>query len=106
MIGYRKIERLSALADSFDLFMIDQFGVLHDGVSPYPGAIECLASLKASGKGVVLLSNSGKRAAANIARLADLGFSHELFDHVVTSGEVAWLKWTPELGPGIAEVKV
>ena len=90
MFGYRKIARLSALADSFDLFMIDQFGVLHDGVSPYPGAIECLASLKASGKGVVLLSNSGKRAAANIARLADLGFSRESFDHVVTSGEVAW----------------
>ena len=36
---------------------------------------------------MVLLSNSGKRAAANIARLADLGFSRELFDHVVTSGE-------------------
>ena len=59
MFGYRKIARLSALADSFDLFMIDQFGVLHDGVSPYLGAIECLASLKARGKGVVLLSNSG-----------------------------------------------
>jgi HAD superfamily hydrolase (TIGR01459 family) len=90
MVKYRKIERLSVLVDSFDLFMIDQFGVLHDGVSPYLGAIECLASLKARGKSVVLLSNSGKRAAANIARLADLGFSRELFDHVVTSGEVAW----------------
>ena len=87
---YQKIERLSALADSFDLFLIDQFGVLHDGVSPYLGAIECFASLKARGNRVVLLSNSGKRTTANIARLADLGFSRELFDHVVTSGEVAW----------------
>jgi HAD superfamily hydrolase (TIGR01459 family) len=87
---HRTIERLSALADSFDLFMIDQFGVLHDGTRPYRGAVECLARLKASGKNVILLSNSGKRAAANIARLADLGFSRELFDHVVTSGEVAW----------------
>ena len=90
MVQYRKIERLSVLADSFDLFLIDQFGVLHDGVKPYRGTIECLASLKSRGKSVVLLSNSGKRAAANIARLADLGFSRELFDHVVTSGEVAW----------------
>lgn len=78
------------MADCFDLFMIDQFGVLHDGVRPYRGAIECLASLKSRGKRVVLLSNSGKRAGANIARLADLGFSRELFDRVVTSGEVAW----------------
>jgi len=90
MVQYRKIERLSVLADSFDLFLIDQFGVLHDGVKPYRGTIECLASLKSRGKSVVLLSNSGKRAAANIARLVDLGFSRELFDDVVTSGEVAW----------------
>ncbi|HEX7565239.1 MAG TPA: TIGR01459 family HAD-type hydrolase [Bradyrhizobium sp.] len=90
MVGYRKIERLSAVADSFDLFMIDQFGVLHDGVRPYRGAVECLASLKSRGKSVVLLSNSGKRASANITRLAELGFARELFDHVVTSGEVAW----------------
>jgi HAD superfamily hydrolase (TIGR01459 family) len=87
---YRNIERLSVLADSFDLFLIDQFGVIHDGVKPYRGTVECLANLKSRGKSVVLLSNSGKRAAANIARLADLGFSRELFDHVVTSGEVAW----------------
>jgi len=87
---YRRVERLAVLADCFDLFLIDQFGVLHDGTSPYRGAVECLARLKARGKGVVLLSNSGKRAAANIARLADMGFSRALFDHVVTSGEVAW----------------
>ncbi len=87
---YRNIERLSVLANSFDLFLIDQFGVIHDGVKPYRGTVECLANLKSRGKSVVLLSNSGKRAAANIARLADLGFSRELFDHVVTSGEVAW----------------
>ena len=87
---YRNIERLSILTDSFDLFLIDQFGVIHDGVKPYRGTVECLANLKSRGKSVVLLSNSGKRAAANIARLADLGFSRELFDHVVTSGEVAW----------------
>jgi HAD superfamily hydrolase (TIGR01459 family) len=90
MTALRKAERLSALARCFDLFLIDQFGVLHDGTSPYRGTVECLASLKASGKRVILLSNSGKRAADNIARLADLGFSRELFDHVVTSGEVAW----------------
>ena len=90
MVAYRTIEGLSAVADSFDLFLIDQFGVLHDGVNPYRGTVECLASLKAHGKSVVLLSNSGKRAASNIARLAALGFPRELFDDVVTSGEVAW----------------
>lgn len=87
---YQAIDGVAGLADLFDVFLIDQFGVLHDGVRPYPGAVECLARLRQHGKNVVLLSNSGKRAAANIARLADLGFPRRLFDHVVTSGEVAW----------------
>lgn len=85
-----KIERLSTLASSFDCFLIDQFGVLHDGTRAYRGAVECLARLKANGKRVILLSNSGKRATDNVMRLAGFGFSPNLFDHVVTSGEVAW----------------
>ena len=90
MAEYQKISGLSDLVDSFDLFLIDQFGVLHDGTVPYHGTIDCLEKLKATGKTVILLSNSGKRAVDNISRLADLGFSRELFDDVVTSGEVAW----------------
>ena len=90
MVGYRKVSGLSALVDSFDLFLIDQFGVLHDGTTPYHGTLDCLERLKAHGKRVILLSNSGKRAVDNISRLAHLGFSRDLFDDVVTSGEVAW----------------
>ncbi len=90
MGDYRSIDGLGAITESFDLFLIDQFGVLHDGVKPYDGAIECLKNLKAKGKSVVLLSNSGKRATANISRLLEFGFPGASFDHVVTSGEVAW----------------
>jgi HAD superfamily hydrolase (TIGR01459 family) len=90
MIACKTAHGLSQLADAFDLFLIDQFGVLHDGARPYGGAVACLAELKARGKRVVLLSNSGKRATPNIARLDQLGFARALFDDVVTSGEVAW----------------
>jgi HAD superfamily hydrolase (TIGR01459 family) len=90
MAGYQKISGLAALVDRFDLFMIDQFGVLHDGTAPYDGTIDCIKELKANGKRVMLLSNSGKRAVDNISRLVHLGFSRQLFDDVVTSGKVAW----------------
>ena len=53
----------------FDEFLIDQFGVLHDGMRPYQGAIPCLTKLKELGKNVILLSNSGKRAYANICQV-------------------------------------
>jgi HAD superfamily hydrolase (TIGR01459 family) len=78
------------LAASYDHFVVDQWGVLHDGHAPYPDAIECLGRLRAAGKRVVLLSNSGKRTSVNRARLREIGFTEELFDDVVTSGEATW----------------
>jgi HAD superfamily hydrolase (TIGR01459 family) len=78
------------LAGRFDIFVLDQFGVLHDGAAPYPGAVEALVELKAAGKRTLLLSNSGKRSAPNEARLVKLGFRPGSWDHFLSSGEVAW----------------
>ncbi|HEX6014614.1 MAG TPA: TIGR01459 family HAD-type hydrolase, partial [Geminicoccaceae bacterium] len=41
-------------------------------------------------KRLVVLSNSGRRAALNRRRLADLGLDVAMLDAVVTSGEAAW----------------
>jgi len=81
-------EGLRDLAPRYDAFLLDQFGVLHDGTTPYPGVIDCLGALKGAGKRVVILSNSGTREAANRKRLAGLGIAAELYDDFVTSGEV------------------
>ena len=83
-------DRLRDIAPRYRGFIIDQWGVLHDGGEPYPDAIDCLASLRAQGVRIVLLSNSGKRAGHNRKRLAEMGFEGELFDAVVTSGEACW----------------
>lgn len=88
---------LSALAARHDIFLVDQFGVLHDGTAPYPGAIEALAALKATGKRVVLLSNSGKRSSPNEARLIRLGFRPGSWDLFLSSGEVAWRRLAGQL---------
>lgn len=76
------------LRDRYDVFMIDQFGTIHDGVTPYPGALRALRALRATGAKVVLLSNSGKRAAHNAIRLTALGIPPDAYDLFVTSGEV------------------
>jgi HAD superfamily hydrolase (TIGR01459 family) len=78
---------LRRIADRYDLFVVDQWGVLHNGVEPHPGAVEALANLKARGAAVVLLSNSGKRVSESYLRLAKLGFDRALYDFAVTSGE-------------------
>lgn len=86
------------LADRFDVFILDQFGVLHDGAEPYPGAVETLVRLKEAGKRTLLLSNSGKRSAPNEARLVKLGFVPGSWDHFLSSGEVAWQSLRKQLG--------
>jgi HAD superfamily hydrolase (TIGR01459 family) len=81
---------LEALAARYQVFFVDQFGVLHDGTAPYPGAVEALVALKRAGRKIILLSNSGKRSAVNEERLVGLGFVRGSWDSFLTSGEVAW----------------
>lgn len=81
---------LSAAAQHYDSFLIDQWGVLHDGRKPYPGAVQCLDRLIGGGKQVILISNSGKRAVENEIRLHHIGFPAKSYTHLVTSGEIAW----------------
>lgn len=86
----QEISGVEKLADRFDFFLIDQFGVLHDGSQPFPGAVETLARLTGSGRTTILLSNSGKRSSPNEERLLRLGFKPGSWTHFLSSGEVAW----------------
>ena len=80
------LKELSAL---YDVFFIDQFGVLRGGEEAYIGAALALVSLKAQGKTIVILSNSGRSGQYNAARMVRLGFDSGSFDRFVTSGDVA-----------------
>lgn len=86
----RRIDGLGEIAARFDVVLADQFGVLHDGVRPYPGAVEALRGLRDAGVRTLVLSNSGKRAAPNADRLSRLGVSASLYERVLSSGELAW----------------
>jgi len=98
----KRIVGLRDIAGQFDLYLVDQYGVLHDGVAAYPGAIDGLARLESSGK-VIVLTNSGKGASENQARLAALGFTGSNLHAVVSSGQVGLqLVRSGALGPSFA----
>jgi HAD superfamily hydrolase (TIGR01459 family) len=92
---------LADLATHYDVFLIDQFGVLIDGTKAYPNANTALTKLQAAGKKNLLLSNSGKRSAPNEARLTKLGFDRSDYEMVLTSGEVAYLELACRMGASI-----
>ncbi|MBU6397553.1 MAG: TIGR01459 family HAD-type hydrolase [Rhodospirillales bacterium] len=80
-----------ALAQNYDGFIVDLWGVVHDGHTPYPGALDCLARLKAAGKPAVFLSNAPRRPSGIVKFLAGIGVTPDLYDGVMSSGEAVYL---------------
>ncbi|MDM9621963.1 HAD family hydrolase [Rhizobium sp. AC44/96] len=81
---------MAGLSTDYDVFFVDQFGVLRDDIGPYQGAIDALRQLSQAGKKIVILSNSGRSGQYNAERLVKLGFAPDSFDFFVTSGDVAF----------------
>lgn len=84
----RHLTRFAPLAAEHDGFVLDLWGVIHDGVRPYAGAIDCLAQLRAARCRVVFLSNAPRRAEPVREGLRSMGIGDSLYDGIVTSGEV------------------
>ncbi len=82
---------IAALAENYDGFILDLWGVLHDGERAYPAALDCLAALKRQGKRLLILSNAPRRSAAIVARNEELGITRDLYDVIHSSGEETWL---------------
>jgi HAD superfamily hydrolase (TIGR01459 family) len=84
------IAGLREIADRFDHALLDQWGTLLQGKAVFPEARDCVRALRAAGKRVLIVSNSGRRSDDNAERLAGLGLPADEHDGVLTSGEVVW----------------
>ena len=83
----RLIRGLSEIIDAYDALLLDQWGVLHGGIEPYPGVLETLAALRAAGKPVALLSNAPRHSQHAEGRLRQIGVPRHAYDLLVTSGD-------------------
>lgn len=68
--------------------LLDQFGVLHNGQTPYNGAIEAVQYLLDQGTKILIISNSSRRSHGALKNLEKMGFPTAQFHGVITSGEV------------------
>ena len=101
----RHLPGFRALVGAYSGFIIDLWGVIHDGVTPYVGAVACLEHLRDAGKPVVLLSNAPRRADTARRGMRTMGIDDALTTRLLTSGEAchAMLKqrrdeWFARLG--------
>ncbi len=84
------IDSVQDIIPLYDGFVIDLWGVVHDGSALYSGVRQSFAALRAAGKRVVILSNAPRRASRSIRGLQALGIGNEAYDGLVTSGEVTY----------------
>jgi HAD superfamily hydrolase (TIGR01459 family) len=80
-----EIPSLVSVADRYDLILIDIWGVTHNGVEPFPKAIEAYKQMKAIGKTLVVLSNAPRLPNVTRTRLSAMGIDDTLFDDVMNS---------------------
>ena len=80
---------LRSIVNEFDLFFIDIWGVVHNGISLYPDAIKVLENLKSKNKDYILLTNAPRPNLTVIKFLKKMGLENIHCEKVYTSGEAA-----------------
>lgn len=93
---------LRDIAQGYDGFILDLWGVIHDGTTPYAGAPEALAELRRLGKKTVMLSNAPRRAATLVGQMKRIGIPRDLYGDVISSGEAVYQEITTKRDPWFA----
>ena len=82
-------EGLSSIVDDYELFYIDLWGVIHNGIKLYDKAINTLNQLSKKNKDYILLTNAPRPNSSVKKFLENMGMEKEIREHVFTSGEAA-----------------
>jgi HAD superfamily hydrolase (TIGR01459 family) len=82
------VSSIADLAATSDAWIVDIWGVMHNGARAYPQAARACSAFRASGGTVVLLSNAPRPFAAVVPHMASLGVPGDAYDAGVTSGDV------------------
>ena len=82
-------QSIAPLAEGTAAWLVDIWGVIHNGVKPFADACETCARYRQSGGIVVLVSNSPRPHGSVAAQLDGIGVPRATWDTIVTSGDVA-----------------
>ncbi|MGI9520020.1 MAG: TIGR01459 family HAD-type hydrolase [Hyphomicrobiaceae bacterium] len=82
------VSSIAPLADTTDAWLVDVWGVMHNGVQPFMSSCDTCVAFRQSGGVIVLLTNAPRPAAAVVAQLDAIGVPRKAYDSVVTSGDV------------------
>ena len=85
----KKLEHISEIYNFYDTFIIDLWGVMHDGISLKNKAIQAIDQLLKESKKIVFLSNAPRPSEKVKQFLLKLNMQEKYLKNIVTSGEAA-----------------
>lgn len=88
--GDRTIHNLlniEQMLHQYDGYIIDLWGVVHDGFNPYPGVVDCLNHILKLNKQIIFLSNTPRPGQILMQKLLEFGI-HINAEMILTSGDI------------------
>ena len=79
---------MQELSTSYPVWFCDIWGVVHNGVVPFPITVAALKRHRARGGTVILVTNSPRSHLGVETQLLEIGVDPESHDRIVTSGDV------------------
>jgi HAD superfamily hydrolase (TIGR01459 family) len=85
----KKLNNLSEISSLYQAYIIDLWGVMHDGVKINPEALKAVKNLEKLGKRITFLSNAPRPNKNVNSFLKKINFEENFLNYVMTSGEAA-----------------
>ena len=82
------ISSIAELAPTADVWLVDIWGVMHNGVAPFEASGQACAEFRKRGGVVILVTNAPRPAPSVVAQLTRIGVRDDAYDAIVTSGDV------------------
>ena len=84
----RFVERLRDVVDGVEVVLSDIWGVVHNGLESFPEACTALHNFRRQGGVVILITNAPRPADSVQRQLRKLGVADEVYDAIVSSGDL------------------
>lgn len=78
---------LSKIYTKFDIFFVDLWGVIHNGIECYSDALKVLKNLKKTKK-IILISNAPRPSSSVQKFLNQINFNKNFYHFLITSGDL------------------
>ncbi len=83
------LQSIAPLAATADLWFVDIWGVMHNGVRPYASSVAACEAFRRQGGTILLVTNSPRPRESVARQLDGIGVARSAYDGIVSSGDVS-----------------